>query len=51
MPNEPHTFLQIYFMVGEDSKSALFNRVDARCSYNNFNSLFDRSIVSGLDAL
>lgn len=32
LPNEPHTFLQIYFMNGEDSESALPNRVDARCS-------------------
>ncbi|CAI6345249.1 unnamed protein product [Macrosiphum euphorbiae] len=35
MPNEPHQFLQIYFMGGEDSESALANLVDARCSYNN----------------
>jgi len=34
MPNEPHTFLQIYFMGGEDSESALANRVDASCIYS-----------------
>jgi len=44
MPNEPHTFLQIYFMGGEDSESALANRVDARCSYNNLNSSFARPL-------
>ncbi|XP_044583531.1 uncharacterized protein LOC123264352 [Cotesia glomerata] len=51
MPNEPHKFLQIYFMGGEDSGSALANRVDAHCGYNNLDSLFARRIVSELDAL
>eukprot|EP00102_Acyrthosiphon_pisum_P016931 XP_008188088.1 PREDICTED: uncharacterized protein LOC100159360 [Acyrthosiphon pisum] len=51
MPNEPHKFLQNYFMGGEDSKSALANRVDALCSYNNINSPFARRIVGDLDAL
>ncbi|XP_044599590.1 uncharacterized protein LOC123275503 [Cotesia glomerata] len=51
MPNEPHKFLQIYFMGGEDSGSALANRVDARCGYNNLDSFFARRIVSELDAL
>lgn len=45
MPNEPHKFLQLYFMGGEVS------RVDARCGYNNLDSLFARRIVSELDAL
>jgi hypothetical protein len=45
MANEPHKFLQIYFMGGEDA------RVDAHCGYNNLNSLFARRIVSELDAL
>ncbi|GFX49510.1 ATP-dependent DNA helicase [Trichonephila clavipes] len=40
MPNEPHKYLQIYFMGGEDSGSALANRVNARCDYNNLDSLF-----------
>ncbi|GFS50600.1 uncharacterized protein NPIL_247571 [Nephila pilipes] len=51
MPNEPHKFLQIYFMGGEDSGSALANWVDARCGYNNLDSFFARRIVSELDAL
>ncbi|GFU39876.1 helitron_like_N domain-containing protein [Nephila pilipes] len=51
MPNEPHKFLQIYFMGGEDSRSALANRVDARCGYNNLDSFFVRRIVSEQDAL
>ncbi|XP_014759581.2 uncharacterized protein LOC26515330 [Drosophila ananassae] len=51
MPNEPHKFLQIYFMGGEDSGSALANRVNARCNYNNLDSLYARRIVSELDAL
>lgn len=51
MPNEPHKFLQIYFMGGEDSGSALANRVNARCDYNNLDSFFARRIVSDLDAL
>ncbi|XP_055932759.1 uncharacterized protein LOC129962790 [Argiope bruennichi] len=51
MPNEPHKFLQIYFMGGEDSGSALANRVNARCDYNNLDSLYARRIVSELDAL
>ncbi|GFT39740.1 helitron_like_N domain-containing protein [Nephila pilipes] len=51
MPNEPHKFLQIYFMGGEDSGSALANRVDARCGYNNLDSFFARRIVSELNAL
>ncbi|XP_023224699.1 uncharacterized protein LOC111625712 [Centruroides sculpturatus] len=51
MPNEPHKFLQIYFMGGEDSGSALANRVNARCHYNNLDSFFARRIVSELDAL
>ncbi|VVC25441.1 Hypothetical protein CINCED_3A005442 [Cinara cedri] len=51
MPNEPHTFLQIYFMGGEDSGSALANRVNARCDYNNLDSFYARRIVSELDAL
>ncbi|XP_074000087.1 uncharacterized protein [Rhodnius prolixus] len=51
MPNEPHKFLQIYFMGGEDSERALANRVDARCDYHNLNSPFARRIVSELDAL
>ncbi|XP_044591423.1 uncharacterized protein LOC123269654 [Cotesia glomerata] len=51
MPNEPHKFLQIYFMGDEDSGSALANRVNARCDYNNLDSLYARRIVSELDAL
>ncbi|XP_072384527.1 uncharacterized protein [Diabrotica undecimpunctata] len=51
MPNEAHKFLQIYFMGGEDSGSALANRVNARCDYNNLDSFFARRIVSDLDAL
>ncbi|GFT92534.1 ATP-dependent DNA helicase [Trichonephila clavipes] len=51
MPNEPHKYLQIYFMGGEDSGSALANRVNARCDYNNLDSLYARRIVSELDAL
>ncbi|XP_044596944.1 uncharacterized protein LOC123273568, partial [Cotesia glomerata] len=51
MPNEPHKFLQIYFMGGEDSGSALTNRMNARCDYNNIDSLYARRIVSELDAL
>ncbi|XP_044588730.1 uncharacterized protein LOC123267907 [Cotesia glomerata] len=51
MPNEPHKFLQIYFIGGEDSGSALANRVDAHCGYNNLDSFFTRRIVSELDAL
>ncbi|XP_044598377.1 uncharacterized protein LOC123274709 [Cotesia glomerata] len=51
MPNEPHKFLQIYFMGGEDSGSALANRVNARCDYKNLDSLYARRIVSELDAL
>ncbi|XP_025203820.1 uncharacterized protein LOC112600731 [Melanaphis sacchari] len=51
MPNKPHTFLQIYFMGGEDSETARANRVDAHCSYNNFNSPFARRIVGDLDVL
>ncbi|GFT79537.1 uncharacterized protein NPIL_395381, partial [Nephila pilipes] len=35
----------------EDSRSALANRVDARCGYNNLDSFFSRRIVSELDAL
>jgi len=48
MPNEPHTFLQIYFMGGENSESALASRVDARCSYSNSlnDSPFSRRIIS-----
>ena len=43
LPNEPHIFLQIYFMGGEDvnrvdPKCTLANRVDVRCCYNNLNS-------------
>lgn len=45
MPNESPKFLQIYFMGGKDA------RVDARCGYNNLDSLFARRIVSNLDAL
>ncbi|GFW21459.1 ATP-dependent DNA helicase [Trichonephila clavipes] len=48
MPNEPHKYLQIYFMGGEDSGSALANRVNARCDYNNLDSLYARRIVSEL---
>ncbi len=51
MPNEPHKFLQIYFMGGDDSGSALANRVNARCYYNNLYSLYARRIVDELDAL
>ncbi|XP_050066554.1 uncharacterized protein LOC126555710 [Aphis gossypii] len=51
MPNEPHKFLQIYFMGGDDSGSALANRVNARCYYNNLDSLYPRRIVGELDAL
>ncbi|CAF4851971.1 unnamed protein product [Pieris macdunnoughi] len=51
MPNEAHKFLQIYFMGGEDSGSALANRVNARCDYNNLDSFFAKRIVSELDAL
>lgn len=51
MPNEPHKFLQIYFMGGEDSGSAVANRVSARCDYNYLDSIFARRIVSDLDAL
>jgi hypothetical protein len=46
MPNEPHIFLQIYFMGGED-----INHVDARCGYNSLNSPNARRIVGELDAL
>lgn len=45
MPNEAYKFLQIYFMGGEDA------RVDARCEYNHFNSLFAKRIVGELDTL
>ena len=43
MPQEPHAFLQIYFMVGEDinrmdPERELANRLDAHCSNNNLNS-------------
>ncbi|XP_044582961.1 uncharacterized protein LOC123263981 [Cotesia glomerata] len=38
-------------MGGKDSGSALVNRVDARCGYNNLDSFFARRIVSELDAL
>ena len=38
-------------MGGEDSGSALANRVDARCGYNNLDSLFTRRIIGELDAL
>ncbi|GBP75651.1 hypothetical protein EVAR_28863_1 [Eumeta japonica] len=38
-------------MGGEDSGSALANRVNARCNYNNLDSLYARRIVSELDAL
>ncbi|CAI6345006.1 unnamed protein product [Macrosiphum euphorbiae] len=51
MPNEPHTFLQIYFMGGEDSESALANSVDACCRYNNLNSPFSRLVVGDLNSL
>lgn len=51
MPNEPHKFLQIYFMGGEDTESALANRVDARLKYNNLNSQFARRILGELDDL
>ncbi|XP_050064993.1 uncharacterized protein LOC126553922 [Aphis gossypii] len=51
MPNEPHKFLQIYFMSGDDSGSALANRVNARCYYNNLDSFYARRIVGELDAL
>lgn len=47
MPNVPHKSLQIYV----DSESALANRVDARCRYNNLNSPSARRIVGELDAL
>ena len=46
MPDEPHKFLQIYFMGGEDT-----SRVDARCSFNNLNSTNARRIVGELDVL
>ncbi|XP_023159393.1 uncharacterized protein LOC101459168 [Ceratitis capitata] len=51
MSNKPHKFLQIYFMGGEDSGNALANRVNARCDYNNLDSLYARRIASELDAL
>ena len=51
MSNEPHTFLQIYFMGGEDSGNALANRVNARCDYNNLDYFFARRIGGKLDAL
>lgn len=56
MPNEPHKFLQIYFMGGEDinrvdPESALANRVDARCRHNNLSSPKARRIISELDTL
>ncbi|GFS66194.1 helitron_like_N domain-containing protein [Nephila pilipes] len=38
-------------MGSEDSGSALANRVDARCGYNNLDSFFARRIVSELDAV
>ncbi|XP_044597583.1 uncharacterized protein LOC123274158 [Cotesia glomerata] len=38
-------------MGGEDSGSALANRVDARCGYNTLDLFFARRIVSELDAL
>jgi len=38
-------------MGGEDSESALANRVNAHCSYNNLNSPFSRRIIGDLDAL
>lgn len=37
MPDEPHPFLQIYFMDGEDTESALANRVDVRRGYYSYN--------------
>ncbi|KAL4104956.1 hypothetical protein QTP88_020231 [Uroleucon formosanum] len=51
MSKEPDKFVQIYFMGGEDSGSALANRVSARCDYNNLDSFFARRIVDELDAL
>ncbi|CAD7001389.1 unnamed protein product [Ceratitis capitata] len=48
MSNEPHKF---YFMGCENSGSALANRVNARCDYNNLDSLYSRRMVSELDAL
>lgn len=51
MQNEPHRFLQIYFMGGEDSGSPLTTRVDARYDSFNLNSLFSRRIVGELDVL
>ncbi|XP_044588727.1 uncharacterized protein LOC123267905 [Cotesia glomerata] len=48
-PNEPHKFLQIYFMGGEDSGSALANRVDARYGYNNLDSFDNHAIVINPD--
>jgi hypothetical protein len=51
MPNEPHKFLQIYFMGGEGSASALANRVNARCDYNQLDSAVPRRIVGESDDL
>ncbi|VVC26252.1 Hypothetical protein CINCED_3A004097 [Cinara cedri] len=51
MPNGLHPFLQIYFMGGEDSGSALANRVNVRCDYNNLDSFYARRTVSELDAI
>ncbi|XP_015189809.1 PREDICTED: uncharacterized protein LOC107073628 [Polistes dominula] len=49
MPNEQHKFLRIYFMGGEDSGSALANRVDACCGYNNLDSFFASRIGCSIE--
>lgn len=44
--NEPHRFLQIFSVGGEDLERALVNRVDARCGYDNLNSPYVRCILN-----
>lgn len=36
LPDELHSFLQFYFMGGEDTEKAFTNLVDARCGYYNW---------------
>lgn len=51
MPDESHTFLQIYFMCREDTESVLTNRLDTCCGNNNLNSNSARRIIDELDEL
>lgn len=51
MPDEPHTFLQIYFMDRENTESVLTNRLNARYGNYNLNSHSARRIINELNEL